>query len=199
MPMKNVSQAAENNKQVIFDQLSGIFSAPGEVLEIGSGAGQHAIHIARQLTHLTWQPADQGSYFDPLVDNIREFAPDNVLAPIYLDVNGEWPAGQFQYVFSANVLHIMPATLIEPFFAGIGQVLNGGGICCVYGPFRYHGEFTTESNARFDQWLKGNNPESGIRDFEIVTAVAEKNGLVLQDDLTMPANNQLLKFERAAR
>jgi hypothetical protein len=81
-------------------------------------------------------------------------------------------------------------------FAGIGRVLAPGGIVCLYGPFNYHGAFTSESNARFDAWLKARDPVSGVRDFEAVDRLAQAQGLCLWRDVAMPANNRSLIWRR---
>jgi len=49
---------------------------------------------------------------------------------------------------------------VERMFAGIGRVLQAGGMLCLYGPFNYGGNYTSDSNARFDAWLKNRDPES---------------------------------------
>ena len=72
-------------------------------------------------------------------------------------------------------------------FAGIGRVLAVGGILCLYGPFNYGGQFTSESNARFDVWLKDRDPDSGVRDFEAINQLAEAQGLTLLKDIAMPS------------
>ena len=194
--MINYSQASENNKHPILAQLSGLFAAPGLVLEVGSGAGQHAIHFAGALPHLTWQPTDQGGYFEGLRANIRTVRMANILDPIYLDIADAWPERTYDYGFSANVLHIAPARLIDPFFAGFARCITANGTLCVYGPFKYNGQFTTESNARFDLWLKDNNAESGVRDVEVVNQIAMDHGFTPTGDIAMPANNQMLVFQR---
>tara|TARA_R110002073_G_scaffold63490_4_gene158988 strand:+ start:1180 stop:1608 length:429 start_codon:yes stop_codon:yes gene_type:complete len=142
------------------------------------------------LPHITWQPADQGEYFDGLVDNITRLAPNNVLPPHYLDLNNpDWPL-PFDSLYSANVIHIMPERLLPQMFATPANLLM------FYGPYKYDGEFTSESNARFDVWLKGRNEESGIRDIEVLLACAEEKGYKLVSDTRMPANNQFLVFGR---
>jgi hypothetical protein len=83
-------------------------------------------------------------------------------------------------------------------FAGIGRVLAPGGVVCIYGPFNYNGRFTSDSNARFDVWLKNRDPASGVRDFEAVNALAEAQGLRLIDDVEMPVNNRSLIWRRDA-
>ena len=82
-------------------------------------------------------------------------------------------------------------------FAGIGRVLETGGMLCLYGPFNYGGNFTADSNARFDEWLKKRDPKSGVRDFEAVNQLAELQGLSLRKDVAMPANNRTLVWQRS--
>ena len=199
MTIQNYSQAAENNRAPILEQLTTLFDRKGVVLEIGSGSGQHALAFSKHLPHLSWQPADQGEYFAGLVANISTASAQNVLSPIYLDVQQQWPDACYDYAYSANVLHIMPEKLMTPFFAGVGKILRDGGLCCIYGPFKYEEKFTTESNANFDLWLKNHNPLSGIRDIEEVIRLSQQNALTLLYDREMPANNQLLVFEKQAK
>jgi cyclopropane fatty-acyl-phospholipid synthase-like methyltransferase len=195
--LRNISQAAENNKGPILEKLQAHFNEAGEVLEIGSGTGQHAIHFSSQMSHLSWQPTDCEAYFEPLLAGLREAGSASIKDPVYLKIGvSDWPPGKYEYVYSANVLHIMAEALMPAFFEGVGQCLKQGGCCCLYGPFRYQGAFTTESNAGFDTWLKGNDPDSGIRDIERVIALAAENGMSLEEDYAMPANNQLLVFRK---
>ena len=192
------SQAAENNKAPIARILRRVFRAPGRVLEIGSLTGQHAVHMGAALPHIIWQPSDVAASLDGLSARIRAEATENVRLPIALDVSDRpWPVVEVDGVFSANVLHIISIPLVEEMFSGIGSVLNPGGYLCLYGPFKYAGNFTTQSNAQFDQWLKERDPESGIRDFEFVDELARAQGLNLIEDNPMPANNQLLVWQRA--
>jgi len=165
-------------------------ASPCSLLEVGSGSGQHAIRFATALPHVTWQPTDQGDYYPGLIDNISRLAPENVLPPRYLDLNlPEWPA-DVDCLYSANVIHIMPAALLPQMFASPASRLM------FYGPYKYDGEFTSDSNANFDLWLKDRNPLSGIRDIEVLLELAEKSGYELKSDTPMPANNQFLLFER---
>ena len=81
-------------------------------------------------------------------------------------------------------------------FAGIGRVLQAGGVFCLYGPFNYAGAYTSESNARFDAWLKARDPHSGIRDFEALQELAGMAGMKLKEDYEMPANNRTLVWSK---
>jgi cyclopropane fatty-acyl-phospholipid synthase-like methyltransferase len=167
------------------------------VLEIGSGTGQHAVHFARNLPHLVWQPTDRADYLPDLAARIAEEGTPNLLSPLELDVrHRQWPQVTVDAVYSANTLHIMSWPEVEAFFSGVGQTLAQSGVLAVYGPFRYAGKFTSESNADFDRSLRTRDPASGIRDIEAVGRLAETQGLALTADHPMPANNQLLVWKR---
>ena len=111
---------------------------------------------------------------------------------------GAWPAVRFDAVFSANSLHIMGWTEVEAFFAGVGRVLEPGGLLAVYGPFNYGGDYTSQSNRDFDAWLKARDPRSGIRDAGAIDALAHGVGLVLLEDNDLPANNRCRVWWREA-
>jgi cyclopropane fatty-acyl-phospholipid synthase-like methyltransferase len=191
------SEACERNKQPILGILRDKLAGSTRVLEIGSGTGQHAVHFARHLRHLVWQPTDRADYLQDLAARIAEEGTPNLLAPLELDVLLErWPPVAADAVYSANTLHIMSWPEVEAFFSGVGQTLAAGGVLVVYGPFRYAGKFTSGSNAAFDCSLRGRDPASGIRDIEAVNRLAETQGLTLAADHAMPANNQLLVWIR---
>lgn len=194
---KPFSQACENNKAAILEHLQQEFHHCRHVLEIGSGTGQHAAHFASAMPWLDWQCSDLAIHHPGIHAWLRE-APANALAPISLDVSSDlWPqAGHFDAIFSANTLHIMAWDGVEDFFAGAGQCLNTGAVLCVYGPFNYGGDYTSASNARFDQWLAERDPRSAIRDFESVDELARQAGFSLRFDHAMPANNRLLSWTR---
>ena len=197
MKFRNYSQSAENNQPYILAQLKKLFEHPGLVLEIGSGSGQHAVHFAANLDHLTWQPTDRGEYVSGLALNIQELAGVNVLKPFALDVADDvWPVDEVNYVYAANTLHIMSANHGKDLIKGVGKILKNGGLLIVYGPFKYGDEFTTESNANFDLWLKSRDPVSGVRDFEWVRQLTIEADLAFLHDIAMPANNQLLVFQK---
>ncbi|MFP5507298.1 MAG: DUF938 domain-containing protein, partial [Gammaproteobacteria bacterium] len=193
------AESCEENKLPILAVLRTEFAAVTRVLEIGSGTGQHAIFFARELPHLTWQTSDVAEYHPGIRAWIGDAALDNVRAPLTLDVARDvWPAATYDGVFSANTTHIMGWPEVEAMFAGIGTVLETGGRFCLYGPFNYGGDYTSASNARFDQWLKARDPRSGVRDFEALSRLAEAAGLRLLKDYAMPANNRTLVWMKIA-
>lgn len=197
--MKPFAESCEENKLPILAVLRTEFAAVTRVLEIGSGTGQHAVFFARELPHLTWQTSDVAEYHPGIRAWIEDAALDNVRAPLTLDVaHDTWPAATYDGVFSANTAHIMGWPEVEAMFAGIGTVLEAGGRFCLYGPFNYGGEYTSASNARFDQWLKARDPRSGVRDFEALNRLAETAGLRLLKDYAMPANNRTLAWMKVA-
>jgi SAM-dependent methyltransferase len=191
------SEACERNKGPILEVLRPLLAGCSTVLEIGAGTGQHAVHFAQHLPHLTWQPTDRGEYLAGLAARIAQQGPPNLRLPLELDVTQPaWPIVVSDAVYSANTLHIMSWPEVEALFRGIGRVLGPGGRLAIYGPFRYRGAFTSESNAHFDRALRERDPASGIRDFEAVDALAAAQQFELLADHPMPANNQLLAWVR---
>ena len=189
--------ASENNKTPILDRLYELFAQTKDVLEIGSGSGQHAIYFSRFFPELTWQTSELAVDIEALKKNISDFAGQNVLNPVLLEVNEtQWPVSRAGLIYTANTLHIMSFSCVEALFQGVGCTLDYGGHLCIYGPFKYENGFTTPSNAAFDQWLKDRDLASGIRDFETINEMAKTQALTLLNDYSMPANNQLLVFQR---
>jgi len=187
------SDACERNKGPILDVLRSAFADRRHVVEIGAGTGQHAVHFARHLPHVEWQPTDRAEYLPGLRARIAAEGPPNLVPPVELDVlQRPWPLFTCDALFSANTLHIMSWPAVQALFAGLPRVLEHGGVVAIYGPFKYGGRCTTESNAAFDAMLRERDPRSGLREFEAVNALAEGAGLVLEADHAMPANNQLL-------
>jgi len=195
---KPFSQACENNKEPILAVLERHLGAARHVLEIGSGTGQHAVYFAARLPHLVWQTSDLAIHHDGILAWIESAQLGNVRPPLVLDVGVQpWPIDVTDAVFSANTAHIMSWPMVEALVAGVGRVLAPGGRFCLYGPFNYEGRYTSESNARFDEWLRLRDPASAIRDFEAVDELARKAGLQRLEDNAMPANNRLLVWRRA--
>ena len=193
------NNAANNNQQFIADELKRLLLPGARVLEIGSGSGQHAVHFVTQLKEVSWQPADKEPYFVALERNLKSISLAGLEKPIYLDVAQFTITGGFDAIFCANVVHIMSADLIPCMIAGVANLLDDGGLFILYGPYKYKGAFTTESNEKFDGWLKLSDARSGIRDIESIRAESNRYSLNLIEDIQMPANNQLLVFRKAPK
>jgi cyclopropane fatty-acyl-phospholipid synthase-like methyltransferase len=192
------SDACERNREPILEVLRQHFADRRQVLEIGSGTGQHAVHFASALPHLEWQTSE----LEPNLAGIRLWREEtnlpNLPPPVALDVTGTWPDRRFDAVFTANTLHIMSWPDVQILFGALPQVLNADTVLAVYGPFNYDGRFTSPSNAAFDEWLKQRSPHSGIRDFAAVDELARSIGFSIVEDRAMPANNRTLVWRRSA-
>ena len=189
---KPYSPACDRNKAPILTILETHLRDAKRVLEVGSGTGQHAVHFASALPHLTWQCSDRPDDLPGLHPWLAEAALPNTPAPLPLDVSGPWPEGPFDALFTANTLHIMGWPQVEQLFARLPHVLAPAGRLVVYGPFNYGGCFTSASNAEFDTALRSEDPARGIRDFEAVDALASQAGLQLLEDRSLPANNRCI-------
>jgi cyclopropane fatty-acyl-phospholipid synthase-like methyltransferase len=191
------SEACERNKDPILQVLRSAFADRKQVLEIGSGTGQHAVHFAASLSHLTWHPTEQLKYIADLEARIKLEGGSNLRPPTVLDVKqAVWPMRSVDAVFTANTLHIMSWQEVLDLFQGLDAVLGASGVLCVYGPFRYDGQYTSDSNRDFDQMLQERDPLSGLRDIHAVAATAAQYGIILKQDHDLPAHNRLLEFVR---
>jgi SAM-dependent methyltransferase len=184
-------------------------SKSGDVLEAGSGTGQHVVHFARHSPHVTWWPSDFNEAHLKSISAWRAHAKlSNVRAPMQIDLSdpawcpemhdGSGP-GPLLAVFCANVIHIAPWRVAEGLFAGAAGFLRPDGRLFLYGPFKRDGKHTAPSNAVFDTSLRDNNPEWGVRDIADVKALAEGVDLNLADIAELPANNLVLTFARSKR
>jgi hypothetical protein len=197
MTHKPFSQACENNKDPILQIIRTVFCQPTTVWEIGSGTGQHACYFARYLPHIEWQPTDRSENISGICLWREETHTPNLKPPLTLDVtDAAWPCNSIDALFTANTLHIMSRDEVQIFFARLSVNLNAKALVCVYGPFNYNGAYTSDSNARFDQWLKSQNTSSGIKDFEDIVFLATSSGFELVSDIAMPANNRLLVLQK---
>ena len=192
------SQSCENNKNIILELLSPVFADRSAVLEIASGTGQHACHFAAHMPWLQWQPSELPEHMPILQPRCAAYTGANILPPAVLDVCADpWPLAIPDALFSANSLHIMAFSAVEKMFAALGRSAGNDVKLAIYGPFNYGGKYTSDSNARFDQWLALQHPDSAIRDFEAVNCLAEDAGFTLRADNEMPANNRLLVWGKA--
>ena len=191
--IKPYSAACDNNRQPILDIIEVLFTGCSEVLEIGSGTGQHAVYFAGKLPQLVWRSSDLRENHAGIEAWLSDARLANAPAPLELDVNqAHWPRLNVDAVFCANTIHIIGWNSVKAMIAGAGRLLADNGMLVLYGPFNYNNAYTSESNARFDIWLRQRDPDSGIRNFEDVDQLANEADLYLQDDYAMPANNRLI-------
>ena len=192
---KPYSESCDQNKDPILAVISPIFSTLSIILEIGSGTGQHAIYFAEKMPHLKWYTSDCKQYIEGINMWLAEAALPNTVVPFELDVSAsQWPELDVDAVFTANSIHIMNGQDVVRFMSGVGKILNEQGSLVIYGPFNYNGLYTSESNERFDRWLKSRDPSSGIKHFEEIVSLANNNGMQLVTDYEMPVNNRILHF-----
>jgi SAM-dependent methyltransferase len=179
----------------------------GDVIEAGSGTGQHVVDFARHLPEITWWPSDLNDrHLTSIVAWRAHTQLSNIRLPLRIDLSdpgwcaemqdGRSPADVLA-VFCANVVHIAPWRVAEGLFAGAGRYLRADGLLFLYGPFKRGGKHTALSNAVFDSSLREGNPEWGVRDIEAVEALAASAGLALVEVVEMPSNNLTLVFGRS--
>jgi SAM-dependent methyltransferase len=179
----------------------------GDVVEAGSGTGQHVVDFARRSPQIIWWPSDFNEvHLKSIVAWRAHSKLPNIRAPMRIDLSdpvwcmpmhdGSGP-GPLLAVFCANVIHIAPWRVAEGLFAGAARYLRPDGRVFLYGPFKRGGEHTARSNAAFDTSLRNNNSEWGVRDIEAVQKLGESAGLRLMEITEMPANNLMLTFARA--
>jgi SAM-dependent methyltransferase len=178
----------------------------GDVVEAGSGTGQHVVDFARRSPNIVWWPSDLNEQHLKSIRAWRAYTQlPNIREPMRIDLTDpDWcPAmhdgtgpGKLLAVFCANVIHIAPWQVAEGLVAGASKVLRPDGRLFLYGPFKQDGQHTALSNAVFDTSLKTGNPEWGVRDVEDVERLANGAGLTRIDTTEMPANNLMLTFAR---
>ncbi|MGH6951929.1 MAG: DUF938 domain-containing protein [Vitreimonas sp.] len=200
--LRQFSPAAARNREPILAVLRRIVPAEARVLELASGAGEHAAYVAAAMPGWVWQPSDP----DPVARaSIAAWAAAeglaNVLPPLAIDVrDAGWDAGgPYDAVVAINMIHISPWEATLGLMAGAGGLLRDGGALFAYGPCMRDGRHTAPSNEAFDAWLKTLDPSFGVRDVADVEAAALARGLVLQEVVEMPANNLSLVFVRNVR
>ena len=203
MTTKPHSPSCERNQAPILAALHAHFADRREVLEVGSGTGQHAVHFAAAMPWLRWQCSDHVGALPGIrlwLDEagLANTPPPFALQAVLVPQPGLAPplSSRYDAVFTANTLHIMGWPEVQALFAGLATVLADDAVLAVYGPFNEGGDFTSESNRAFDDSLKARDPRSGIRDVEAVRSLAEGIGLRAVADVAMPANNRMLVWRR---
>ncbi|MGI9323965.1 MAG: DUF938 domain-containing protein [Pseudomonadales bacterium] len=195
------SPAAERNKAPILRALRTQLPKQGTVLELASGALQHALHFAPHFPHLHWQPTEvdqrvlglAGAYADALGSQW----PSNLARPLRLQVGiSTWPVDRVDVIYLANLLHISPFSVTEALMHESPTHLTEKGALLIYGPFKEGDAFRSAGDAQFDRSLKQRDPEWGIRDLEAVQTLGKKAGLRGLEVIPMPANNLLLRLTR---
>lgn len=187
---KQNAPSCERNKQPILDVITPHFSKASQVLEIGSGTGQHAVFFAKHLPHLIWQTSDVADNHDSINAWITESTLSNIQSPVeFMLGRDQWPSINVDAVFTANTTHIMQQQEAKTMMALVAKHLPKGGVFCQYGPMKVNGEFTSESNQAFDHKIRSEG-RGGIRDIEELKEWAA--GMTLTEVHPMPANNFIL-------
>ncbi len=192
--------ATERNRDSIVSVLRRVLPQSGLILEVASGSGEHAAHLATVFQNLVWQPSDR----DPeLLDSIAAHADAsgaaNILRPLVLDVAAHpWPIDRAAAVLCINMIHISPWSACQMLLKGAGALLAEGGVLYLYGPYKRRGRHTAPTNAAFDASLRQQNPAWGLRAVEDVESEAQQYGLRLEEIVDMPANNFSLILRKAS-
>jgi hypothetical protein len=196
--MKRVAPAAERNKVAIAEVLREVLPASGLVLEIASGSGQHSEFFARTFAGLTWQPSDLDAEALASIEAYgAEAGLTNLRPPVRLDAaSAQWPLARADAVVCINMIHIAPWDACVGLLRGAGRVLPAGGPLVLYGPFSIDGDFTAPSNIAFDQRLRGDNPQWGVRELRDIERTAADAGFDLDRCVPRPANNHVVVFRR---
>ncbi|MGD9798996.1 MAG: DUF938 domain-containing protein [Parvularculaceae bacterium] len=196
------SPSAARNRDVIREAFLKTMPRSGVILEVGSGTGEHCVHLAAAAPALRFFPGDPDEASRASIAGwAAHHGLSNVAAPHGVDVSARGWHEAFHPVdgiVSINMIHIAPFAAAEGLFEGAGRLLKGGGRLFLYGPFSRDGAHIAASNAAFDKSLKSRNPSWGVRDLEReITPLAEKAGLSLTAVIDMPANNFSVIFEKA--
>ena len=180
----------------------------GDVLEVGSGTGQHVVEFARQSPGITWWPSDYNERHLQSIEAWRRHSKlPNIRPPLRIDLlNPDWrlppddsrTAGGLLAIHCANVIHIAPWQTALNLLAGASRQLRPDGRLFLYGPFMREGRHTAPSDAEFDASLRASNPDWGVRDIADLRAVADRVGLRIAEIAEMPANNLTLVFEQVS-
>lgn len=194
------SPSVEENQALILELLKKYITTDGRLLEIGSGTGEQAVYFAKAFPDLHWVTSEVKAKHKEITAQLKKAQLSNLHGPEQLKIGKDdfSDTRPFDYVFSADTLHVMSWKENKTLFKLLGKRLREKARVIFYGPFNYNQAFSSPSNEKFDQWLKAQDPKSGIRNFEDVSQGMEKSGFVLLNDHEMPDYNRLLVFKREA-
>jgi hypothetical protein len=193
-----VSPSAERNRAPISEVLSQVLPERGVVLEVGSGTGQHVVHFARAMPNLVWQPSERDADCLRSIHgwlSVEELS--NVRPPLLLDVSAlPWPITSAAALVCINMIHIASWSTTETLLRGGEALLSGGGVLCLYGPFRRQGRHTSPSNEAFDTLLRRQDQDWGVRDLDEVARLAGRAAFDLLQTHEMPSDNLTVVFRK---
>lgn len=198
---RQYAPATERNREPILAVLREVLPPKGTILEVSSGSGEHAVFFAPRLAPRKWLPSDPNPIARASIAAWRQYCPaENLYPPIALDVcDSSWAVEEeISAIANINMIHIAPWAACLGLMAGARRILPLGGILYLYGPFKQGGKHTAPSNAAFDESLRVQNPQWGIRDLEEVVAVAQSESFSLVKTVAMPANNLSVIFQKNA-
>ena len=203
---RQYAPATLRNREAILETLLQILPPTGNILEISSGTGEHAVYFAPHLQPRQWIPSDPNPIAISSITAWQKYYPSpNLLTPLMIDVTEtDWQTHpqlqnqDIQAIVNINMIHISPWQACLGLMEGAKNILSVGGVLYLYGPFKQNGEHIIHSNAEFDESLRHQNPEWGVRNLEDVIAVAADQNLILKEIKPMPANNLSVIFEMLA-
>ena len=193
------SPSYERNREPILAALRQILAQgrPAQLLELGSGTGQHAAYLAPRLPWIRWQPTELPERLESIRAWREASGAENLEEPVALDVAApSWPVDEADVILTINTIHIVPWEGVLAMIEGVGRTLREPGWFVVYGPFRFEDRPLEPSNAQFEQWLRQTDPRRGLRQFGQIDEACRAQGLRFGGDLEMPANNHVLWWTR---
>ena len=194
------SPSTERNRTHILPILQRVLPAAAEVLEVGSGTGEHAVYFCAHIADLRWQPTDADpTAIDSILAWISHSALTRIAMPLELELQStSWPVQRADAIVAINVLHYTPWASTPALFRGAARVLSEDGIVFCYGPYLRDNVHTAPSNLAFDNWLREIDPRFGVRDLGAVEAEARQHDFFLDEIVDMPSHNFSLVFRRSS-
>jgi len=191
--------STRRNRAPILKILTKELKGSSEILEIGSGTGQHAVYFSENLSRVTWHTSDRLINHPGVTSRVKSYKGLNLKPPINLHIgkNENDLLLNIDNIFSSNTSHIMAYSDVKKMFKLAGRLIRADGKFFLYGPFKIGGKFTSKSNEEFNKKLKMQNSLMGLRDIERLDRLALKYGLKKYKFYEMPANNYLSVWVKA--